>query len=88
MIVRHFRLLVQIKDLRGRGLRPGGIAPLARLHPNVVERLTRQLRRYPAFEQLEYVYRRLLESDEAMKTGRGDLVTNLELLIVELAQAR
>lgn len=88
MIGRHFRLLIQIKDLRARGLRPADIAARLRVPPFVVETLTRQLRRYPAFEQLEHVYRRLLESDVAAKTGRRDLVLNLELLIAELDQRR
>jgi len=48
-----------------------------------VEKALRQARNFtPA--QIERVYDRLVEADQAMKTGQGDPALTLELLVVNL----
>ena len=41
-----------------------------------------------SMEQLETIYRRLLETDVAIKTGRMDEVLALDMLVVGLSRER
>ena len=71
MIVRQFRILIQVKELNARGLSQQDIASRLRLHRFVVRKVVRQAMNF-SMEQLETIYRRLLETDVAIKTGRMD----------------
>jgi DNA polymerase III subunit delta len=83
MFTRQFRLLLQTKYLLEAGEQPVGIASQLKLRPFVAEKLARQARNY-SMEQLEQIYRRLLEVDVDAKTGRADLMTSLHLLVAGL----
>ncbi len=83
MITRQFRLLVQVKDLRSRGLLPAAIAEQLKARPFVVSKIMAQAPNF-SMPQLESIYRRLLDTDLAMKTGRSDPVVALDMLIVDL----
>ncbi len=85
MIVRQFRLLLQVQDLSARGLMPAMIAEQARINPFVVRKTAQQARNF-TLAQLEATYRKLLETDLAMKTSRSDPVVALDTLIVELTK--
>jgi DNA polymerase-3 subunit delta len=85
MIVRQYRILLQVKDLTARGLRPRAIAKDLKLRDFVVEKMVRQARLY-SLPQLEAIYARLLETDLAIKTGQMDAVLALDLLVAELSQ--
>jgi DNA polymerase III subunit delta len=84
MIVRQFRLLIQARELVDEG-RGNMIATELHLHPYVAEKLTSQVRRF-SMPQLERIYHRLIEMDEAMKTSQmpADLV--LETFAVEMGR--
>jgi DNA polymerase-3 subunit delta len=84
MIVRQFRLLIQIKELALEGLRPPDISRQIKLHPFPTGKLYTQARNF-SLEQLERVYRHLLEVDLQIKTGQIDPVVALDLLIAGLA---
>jgi DNA polymerase-3 subunit delta len=86
MIVRQFRLLIQIKELANEGLDPGSISKTIKLHPFPTRKLYAQARRFN-LNQLERVHRHLLESDVAIKTGRLNAIVALDLLIVSLARS-
>jgi DNA polymerase-3 subunit delta len=84
MIVRQYRLLLQVKDLVARGLRPQAIARELKLQPWMVEKkLAPQARRY-SLPQLETIYERLLAVDVDIKTGRMEPVLALDVLVAEL----
>jgi len=81
MIVRQFRILLQVKDLSERGLGPDPIARQLKLHPFVVKKAFRQAHNF-SLAQLETILRQLLEVDVAIKTGQRDPVLALDLFVV------
>lgn len=84
MIVRQYRLLLQIKELEARGARKPEIMKVLKLQDWAVGKLLPQARRH-SLPQLEAIYERLLETDVAIKTGRLEPVLALDLLVAELS---
>lgn len=84
MITRQFRLLIQARELLDEG-RGGQIAGELRLHPYVAEKLPGQARRF-RMSQLVAIYHRLLDLDEAMKTGQMPSDLALDTFIATLAR--
>ncbi len=87
MIARQYRLLLQVRDLAARGLTADQIRAQLKLHPFVAKKVLEQSHNF-TIEQLESVYRKLLETDIAIKTSRGDPTVNLDVLVVELTKGR
>lgn len=87
MIVRQFRLLIQIKELSNAGLSPPDIAKKIKLHPFPTRKLYTQVRNF-RLEQLERVHCHLLELDVQIKTGQINNVVALDLFIAGLAPPR
>ena len=85
MIVRQFRIMIEVKELSGKGLSQQDVAARLKLHPFVVKKAVRQAMNF-SMEQLETVYRRLLETDVAIKTGQMDEVLALDMLVVGLSR--
>ena len=85
MIVRQYRILLQVKDYMGQGMRRDEIASALKLHPYPTEKAMRQARGY-TMEQLQRIYDRLLETDVAIKTGRMEANLALDMLVVDLAR--
>jgi DNA polymerase-3 subunit delta len=83
MIVRQFRILIQVKELAAQGLAVSTIAKRAGLHPFVAEKAQRQAMNF-SMGQLEVIYARLLETDLAIKTGRIEDVLALDTLVAAL----
>lgn len=84
MIARQFRILTQVKELAGQGLQPGGIQSRLGLHPFVVQKALAQARNF-SLSQLNAIYGKILDTDEAIKTGQLDAELALDLLVAELA---
>jgi DNA polymerase-3 subunit delta len=84
MIVRQYRLLLQVKDMVGQGSRSAAIARELKLRDFVVDKMVRQARRY-SLPQLEAIYQRLLETDLAIKTGGLEPIMALDILVAELS---
>ncbi len=84
MIVRQFRLLIQVKELAGDGLRPPAIAGSLKMHSYVASKIYQQSQHF-TLPQLEQVYAHLLRTDVGVKTGQADMVTSLSLLVAGLA---
>ena len=80
MIVRQFRLLIQVKELAEAGLNPQRIAQTIKIHNFVAGKLFQQSHNF-SLEQLESIYAHLLEIDVGVKTGKTDMVTALDLLV-------
>ena len=83
MIVRQFRLMIQVKELAERGLNSAAIAERLSLHPFVAEKTGKQAQTF-SMQQIELVYHRLLEMDVQIKTGQVEDVTALDLLVAGL----
>jgi len=84
MIARQFRLLIQAKELVGQGRRADSIAQELGVPLFVANKLVNQARNF-TLPQLEAIYRRLLETDIAIKTGELDGTLALDLLVAGLA---
>jgi DNA polymerase-3 subunit delta len=84
MIVRQFRLLIQVKELKAEGADPREIAQALNLHPFPARKLHSQATHFTA-AQLEVVYRRLLDADVAIKSGEIEAEVALGLLVAGLA---
>jgi DNA polymerase-3 subunit delta len=84
MIVRQFRTMIQVKELNAQGLSQQDIAARLGLHRFVVKKAVRQAMNF-SMEQLEVIYRKLLETDVAIKTGQMDEVLALDMLVVGLS---
>ena len=84
MIVRQFRFLIQVKELKAEGANPQTISKTLGIHPFPARKLHNQAT-YFTGEQLEVVYRHLLDSDVAIKSGEIAADVALDLLVAGLA---
>lgn len=85
MVVRQFRLLLQAREVMDAGGGASAIASELKLTPFVAGKLHPQAQRFTQLE-LEAIYHRLLEMDEAAKTSATPLALSLELLIADLSR--
>ncbi|HEC36284.1 MAG TPA: DNA polymerase III subunit delta [Anaerolineae bacterium] len=83
MIVRQFRLLIQVKELSQAGENPAGISRRLGLHPFPARKLHAQAANFTQ-AQLEQVYRHLLETDLQIKSGELTVKVALDLLVAGL----
>lgn len=84
MIVRQFRLLIMAKAYLDAGGPPDGLAAAIDVHPYAAKKLPAQARNF-TMAQLEHIYRRLLDYDMEIKTGRIKPDLALDLLVAALA---
>lgn len=89
MIARQFRLILSVKDLaQNQGLRQDDIRKELKIsHDFIVEKLARQAQLF-GMEELEVILNRLLEIDQAIKTGRTTGPLAVELLVLEICGQR
>ncbi len=85
MITRQFRILLQVKELLRQGVAQREIPSRLGLHPFVVRKAMDQARNF-SLKQLQGVYQRLVEADEAIKMGRMEPTLTLDLLLVDLTR--
>ena len=83
MMTRQFRILLQVKELLGKGTVAEDMRSLLGLHPYVLEKATRQARNF-SNSQLETIYHQLLELDVAMKSGAMEDRLALSVLVTEV----
>lgn len=83
MIIRQFRLLIQVKELANSGERPPAISQALKMHSFVAGKLYQQSQGF-SLNQLEQIYHHLLDIDIGVKTGRQDMTTALLLLVAAL----
>jgi DNA polymerase-3 subunit delta len=80
MVVRQFRLLLLAREVLDAGGSERDVARLVKIHPYVAGKVTAQGRHF-SIQTLEVVYHRLLDIDEAVKTGRMDGGLALDTLV-------
>ena len=86
MLLRQFRILLEIRDLYERedNLPSDTIAKKLGLHPFVVKKSLPFVKRYP-MEKLKSIYQSLLDFDVKTKTGQGGPELLLDVLVGKLA---
>jgi DNA polymerase III subunit delta len=89
MIVRQFRILIQVKEATAQGLAMSTIARQVGIRDFAAEKARRQAMNF-SMAQLEAIYARLLTTDLAIKTGKMEEVLALDTLVAALCgpQAR
>ena len=83
MITRQFRLLLQAKELLEARGTERDVAQTLGLPPYPAGKIAAQTRSY-SLADLERIYRRLLECDVDLKTGRAEPAAALDTLVAEL----
>jgi len=83
MVIRHFRYLIQVKELRDSGENAASIAGILGQHPFPVGKWYRQATNFTA-TQLEQIYRYLLDTDLKIKGGKLTPGAALDLLVAGL----
>jgi len=84
MFVYQFRNLLQIKSLIEQGVLPAALAKKTGLHPFVIKKSWSQVRNF-SLDVLKKIYERLLNLDLAIKRGRIEPQTALDLIVNEIA---
>ncbi len=80
LIIRQFRLLIQAREVVENGGNSKVIAKSLNVHSFVGEKLASQVRGF-TMPQLERIYRNLLETDLAFKTGKVEIEVGLDLFV-------
>lgn len=84
MVVRQFRLLLQTREVLDEGGSADRVAAELHQPPFVAQKLTRQAQHFRLAE-LESIHHRLLDMDEAAKTGQMPLDLALQTFVASLA---
>ncbi|MFZ6036541.1 MAG: DNA polymerase III subunit delta [Patescibacteria group bacterium] len=87
MVIRQFRILLQVRSLAETEPHPATIARRLGLHPFVVQKAVRDIRRYK-IDELKMVYGMLLDTDIALKTSSQNPQLMFDLLVTRLGTAR
>lgn len=87
MIVRQFRLLIQAREVLDETKRADAdrISQELHIHPYVASKLVEQAGRF-TINRLAAIYHRLLEIDEAVKTGKTSMAAALDTFVAELTR--
>lgn len=80
MVVRQFRLILLAKEVLENGGADGNVSKALNLHPFVAQKISTQAQRF-SLDNLEVIYRRLLEIDEAIKTGQVEPEVALDAFV-------
>jgi len=83
MIRRQIKILLQLKQTDLAGHSPSDIAATLKIHPFVVKKGLEQARRFLETD-LQKILVKIMDIDQANKTGVGDPQTLIDLLISEL----
>ena len=86
MLVRQFKILLQVRECLNQGQTARVIANRLKLHPFVVQKSLLPARRF-LIPVLKNIGQRLLVIDEQAKTGRIDIKTALSQLIAQIWQS-
>ena len=86
LLARQFKLLMEVKDLSGRGYDKPQIAKTAGLHPFVAGKYIKQCRSFSK-EELRSIMEEAANTEEMVKTGRLNDRMSVELFIVKYSMA-
>jgi len=83
MIIRQFRILMQVRQALDQGATSRKITSSLRLHPFVAQKASTQVRSF-SLQVLKNIFSSLVEIDKKIKTGQSDFRTELSLLIAKI----
>lgn len=83
MMVRQFRILLQIRQALDIGQSSRQMISALKLHPFIIQKGINQVRKFN-LTTLKNILKQLIEIDFKMKTGQADAITMLNLLFVKL----
>lgn len=83
MLARQVRIMIGVQELVAQRVRPDDIAARLGQKPFVVRKTLDQVRAFKAGE-LERIHDRLIELDQATKTGKIQAEVGLEVLVLEI----
>lgn len=83
MIIRQFRILLQIKQCLEKGYSSKKIISQLKLHPFIVQKGMSQAANF-SFDVLKSIFRKLVEIDKKIKTGQASVREELSLLISKI----
>ncbi|MCI6534971.1 MAG: DNA polymerase III subunit delta [Lachnospiraceae bacterium] len=86
LLARQFKLLLEVKDLCGKGYEKSQIAKTVGLHPFVAGKYIQQCRTFSR-EELRSIMEEAVNTEEMVKTGRLNDVMSVELFIVKYSAA-
>lgn len=86
LLARQFKLLLEVKDLCGKGYDKSQIAKTVGLHPFVAGKYIQQCRTFSK-EELRSIMEEAVNTEEMVKTGRLNDVMSVELFIVKYSAA-
>lgn len=89
MILRQFRILLELRDLYEREdiSQSNVLAEKTGLHPFVVKKSFSFVKRY-SYEKLKDVYEQLLEMDIKIKTGQGEPSLLLDMFVGRVSKEK
>ena len=85
MVARQARILVSVKEAANNRMRPDDLAAQLKLQPFVARKALDQVKQFTDAELLAF-HQRVVEIDQASKTGRMEPETGLELLVAEVCR--
>ena len=86
LLARQFKLLLEVKDLCGKGYEKSQIAKTVGLHPFVAGKYIQQCRTFSR-EELRSIMEEAVNTEEMVKTGCLNDVMSVELFIVKYSAA-
>ncbi len=87
MIVRQFRLLLLAREVLDAGGQRAEVTQMLKVHPYVAEKISKQAHHF-GLPLLGLTYHRLLDLDEAMKTGQMPVELVLDTFVAAFTAAR
>lgn len=84
MVIRQFRLLILAREVLDQNGRAQEIEKALKVHPFVAGKVEKQASLFNML-QLKEIYHRLLNTDEAMKTGQMDPKLAIEMFVSQLS---
>lgn len=83
MIIRQFRILIQVRQSLETGLSPRKMMSQLKLHPFVVQKSLAQARNF-SLPVLKNIFHYLVKIDKGSKTGQQDIKIALSMLIAKM----
>jgi DNA polymerase III subunit delta len=83
MLIRQFKILLQIKEAQEMGLKAEMIASHLKLHPFIIKKGLSQTNNFSS-SKLKLYFNKMICLDNNNKTGRGDIKSELSILIAEI----
>ena len=87
ILISHFRLLIQINIMQGKGYQQSNMADVLKIHPYRIKLASQQARRF-SLAQVQESFDKLVTNDYRMKTGQMDKDLLFELFVLEFGAAR